>query len=139
MPFELGGVAAVALFFLWLYCIFDAITAETTLVRNLPKMFWIFLVIILPDIGSIMWIIAGRPRGEGRPGGLPYRGNTGDPEQSARGRRSGPVAPDDDPQFLASLDRTHLSAWEQDLKRREDDLRRRDDLKSKENKPDDEH
>jgi hypothetical protein len=138
MPFELGGAVGVALFFLWLYCIFDAITAEATLVRNLPKMFWIFLVIILFDVGSIMWLIAGRPRAEGRPGGMPYKGNSGGPERSARRSRSGPVAPDDDPQFLASLDRTHLSAWEQDLKRREDDLRRRDDLDRRENKPDDE-
>jgi hypothetical protein len=129
MPEELGGLVGVALLFLWLFCIFDAITAEATLVRNLPKMFWIFLVIILPDVGSILWLIAGRPRAEGRAGGLPYMGNAGRGARrspSAHPRRSGPIAPDDDPEFLASLDRTHLSAWEQDLKKREEDLRRKE-------------
>ena len=122
------GVLGLALLVLWLYCIFDAITTDAALVRNLPKGFWIVLVLFVPDVGSIMWLIAGRPRAETRPGGLPYKGNVGRPASApprhvpGSGRR-GPVAPDDDPEFLARLDRDTLKAWEDDLRRREQRLR----------------
>jgi hypothetical protein len=36
------------------------------------------------------------------------------------------MAPDDDPEFLASLDRSALNQWEADLRRREEELRRRE-------------
>ncbi len=39
------------------------------LVRNLPRMVWLILVIILPDIGAIAWLALGRPLHAGwRPG-----------------------------------------------------------------------
>jgi hypothetical protein len=128
--FALDGVLGLAVLALWLFCIFDAITAEPTLVRNLPKGLWIVLVIVLFDVGAIMWLIAGRPRAEGRPGGLPYKGNTGRPHTGASRHspvRDGPVAPDDDPEFLAQLDRDTLRAWEDDLRRREQRLRDADE------------
>jgi hypothetical protein len=37
------------------------------------------------------------------------------------------VAPDDDPEFLAQLDRDTLRAWEDDLRRREQRLRDADE------------
>ena len=128
MLLALDGVLGFAVLALWLFCIFDAVSAEATLVRNLPKGMWIVLVIILPDVGSILWLIAGRPRAEARPGGVPYRGNTGlptsaPPRHPAGGGRRGPVAPDDDPEFLARLDRDTLKRWEDDLRRREQQLR----------------
>ena len=128
MLLAVDGVGFFVLLALWLFCIFDAITADASLVRNLPKGFWIVLVLFLPDVGSIMWLIAGRPRAASRPGGLPYKGNAGVPSSPptrhpSGGSRRGPVAPDDDPEFLAQLDRNTLSAWEDDLRRREEKLR----------------
>src|SRR4051794_22714150 len=57
MLFEVEGVVGFALILLWLYCIFDVISTDDVLVRNLPKMVWLFIVIILPDIGSIAWLL----------------------------------------------------------------------------------
>jgi hypothetical protein len=117
------GAFGIALLFLWIFCIFDVITSEPTLVRNLPKLVWLLIVIIVPDVGSIAWLIVGRPRGAAlSPGATRPR-----PQRRAPATR-GPVGPDDSPHFLKSIDeQRRLKAWEDDLKRREEELRRKDD------------
>ncbi len=55
------GVVGLALLGLWLYCIIEVITTEESLVRHLPKTVWLLIVLFLPDIGSIVWLVAGRP------------------------------------------------------------------------------
>lgn len=117
-----GGLVGVALIALWAYCIFDVISTDEALMRNMPKVLWLIVVIVLPTVGSVAWLLLGRPLGAGlRPGDT----STYSPPRS----RPRPLAPDDDPQFLARLDdeTKRLKAWEDDLKRREDDLRRRDE------------
>jgi Phospholipase_D-nuclease N-terminal len=52
MPYG-GGLVGLALLGLWIYCIFDVIATEEALVRNLPKLLWLVLVIIVPDVGAI--------------------------------------------------------------------------------------
>jgi hypothetical protein len=47
---------------LWLYCLIDAITSKEGDVRNLPKLGWIFIVLLFPFVGSIAWLVAGRPQ-----------------------------------------------------------------------------
>ena len=114
-----GGILGIVLFALWIYCIVDVISADEALVRNLPKIVWLLLVIILPVVGSVVWLVVGRPERAGfRPGTTTSR----------RPLRS-ITAPDDDPQFLARLDdeTKRLRRWEEDLKRREDEMRRRDE------------
>jgi hypothetical protein len=65
----LPGIAGFVLFALWLFCIFDVIATDESLARNLPKMVWLLLVILVPTIGSIAWLALGRPRYAGlRPG-----------------------------------------------------------------------
>lgn len=126
------GLVAVLLIGFLLFCLLDVITSDPGAVRNLPKIAWLLLVFINP-LGGIAWLIAGRPQGTS---GLPYKGNRG---AAAAGRSlprpAGPrrdVAPDDDPAFLAELKRSNteheqmLGTWEEDLRRREDELRRRD-------------
>ncbi|MGH2806481.1 MAG: PLDc N-terminal domain-containing protein [Actinomycetota bacterium] len=113
-----GGFVSLIVLALWIYCIIDVVSAEDTLVRNLPKIVWLLLVIFLPPIGSVVWLVAGRPERAGfRPGATNYR------------RPLRAVAPDDDPQFLARLDdeAKRLRTWEDDLKRREDEMRRREE------------
>src|ERR1700736_60815 len=61
------GIVAFALLGLWVFCILDVISTDEVLCRNLPKFFWLFIVIILPDIGSIAWLVLGRPVGAGCP------------------------------------------------------------------------
>jgi hypothetical protein len=116
------GLFGLALLVLWVYCIFDVIATDEALIRNLPKLVWLLIVIIVPDIGSLAWLLLGRPP---RAGYLP--GDTSVRSQS-RNHPSRSVAPDDDPAFLAGLgdEAKRLRSWEDDLKRREDDLKRRE-------------
>jgi hypothetical protein len=122
-----GGLVGLAILALWIFCIFDVIGTQEGLTRNLPKMMWLLIVIFLPTVGSIAWLIMGRPENAAfKPGGTAYR-QPGEPFRSPP-QRKGQIAPDDDPGFLAQLDeRTRrLRDWEDELKRREDDLKRRE-------------
>ena len=110
-----------------LYSLLDVATTPGEAVRTLPKAAWIVLIIIFPLLGSIGWLLAGRP--QQRPGGLPYKGAIGG-HPAGRAKQ---LPPDDDPEFLRRADRAMaedkdlLEQWEADLKRREDELRRRDE------------
>ena len=101
-----------------IFCVIDCIKSEEHEVRNLPKIVWVLLILIAPIVGSAAWFIAGRPRRE--------RQVTGPPRVAPPRRPSGP---DDDPMFLAGLDRTNaerrkLEAWERELEARERELER---------------
>ena len=97
------GVPVVLLVLLWLYCLFDAISADPARVRNLPKAAWIVLVVVLPDVGSIAWLVLGRPQGPAR--SLPYKGSSGIPPEYDRPGRAAAQNPDDDAEFLEQVRR----------------------------------
>jgi hypothetical protein len=61
MPDIVAGVIGIALVFVWIYCLYDVITTHDGLVRNLPKLAWFVIVLLIPDIGSILWLCFGRP------------------------------------------------------------------------------
>lgn len=89
------GFAGVLAFAVWIFCIIDVITTPEQRIRNLPKLLWLLIVILLVDIGSIAWLIAGRDW---------------DKQPVAAGRRaaqtpSHPTNPDDDQEFLDGLRR----------------------------------
>ena len=111
------GIVALALLVLWIFCILDVISTEDVLCRNLPKYVWLLIVIILPDIGSIAWLLLGRPVGAGFRLGSQI--GVYKPQKRA-------IGPDDSPDFLASIERKRLEGWEQELKRREEELRRKE-------------
>lgn len=116
MLFLGGGAVGLAVLALWLYCIFDVIATDDGLLRNLPKTLWLVIVIFLPTIGSIAWLIMGRPLYAGwRPGDTTRR-----PAPRARG-------PEDDPGWTRSPHEDRLREWERDLDRRERELRHRKD------------
>jgi hypothetical protein len=57
-----------------------------SIIGSLPKWAWLVIIIFVPAIGSLAWIIAGRPKGNGR------------------GRRKRKIVPpDDNPDFLGKL------------------------------------
>lgn len=58
---RLYAVVSVIGLVLWVFCLFDAITTREDEVRNLPKFLWIIIVLFFPLIGSILWLVAGRP------------------------------------------------------------------------------
>ena len=116
------GSLLVTLFLL--YCVLDVILTDTALIRNLPKLVWLLLVVVIPPIGGLAWFVAGRPETAGlapgsqssrRPEGYRYstRGNPVHPHPSTRRpggpppprRTTGPKGPDDDPAFLEELER----------------------------------
>lgn len=47
---------------LLVFCLVDCAQSPNADVRNLPKWAWLLLIIIFPLIGSIAWLIAGRPQ-----------------------------------------------------------------------------
>lgn len=123
MPY-IGGFLGIAMFVFWVYSILDVIASDETLVRNLPKFYWLFIVIIVPTVGAVAWFALGRPLGVGLiPGTTQY-------SRGVRPRRVSALGPEDSPEFLAALEgrqaeeRKRLEQWEEDLRRREEELRR---------------
>ncbi len=49
---------------LLVFCVIDIIQTPEFATRNLPKWGWLILVIILPLIGCVAWLVAGRPTRE---------------------------------------------------------------------------
>jgi hypothetical protein len=109
-----------------IYALVDCISSKDDEVKHLPKLVWLLLIVFAWVIGPLAWIFAGRRRE--LPGRTPGRG-------AARG---GWVAPDDNPDFLKSInddqtreenerDKELLESWEEDLRRRENELRDNDD------------
>jgi len=121
-------VIAVIEIALLVFCLIDAVQTPESSMRNLPKWAWVVLIIILPVVGPVAWLLAGRPRRNQTTASGPSTRTAGYPEYE-RPRR-GPRAPDDDPEFLATLKSGNaehedlLKKWEEDLKRREDELRK---------------
>jgi hypothetical protein len=111
----LRGLLGFALLALWIYCVVDVITRDESECRNLPKLVWLVIVVFLPGIGSLLWLIAGRPRGpEPAPSGLNGR---------LPGRRPA-TNPDDDEVFLQGLrDRAEQQRRAANQQRREAERR----------------
>ena len=117
---------------LLVFALIDCLSAEEFQIRALPRIAWVFLILLFSPIGAIAWFIAGRPpRAIRMSNGEKWRPGSGFPEDE-RPRRKGPVAPDDDPEFLRDLagslkdDEAMMKKWEADLRRREEELRKRE-------------
>ncbi|NJP33785.1 PLD nuclease N-terminal domain-containing protein [Micromonospora thermarum] len=105
----------------------SCLSAEEGDIRALPRVAWVLIILFFPLVGSIAWFVAGRDRGAAATRTAWPVGNG----FAERKRRR--VAPDDDPEFLRSIeertrhqDEELFRRWEDDLRRREDDLRRRE-------------
>lgn len=93
-----------------------AIFALFDLARSLPeeragirRWAWVAIIVLLPVLGPIVWIAVSRnSRAPSRPGPTPP-GPTRGPLRPPT-RRPGPVAPDDDPEFLWRLEQQRRRA-----------------------------
>lgn len=111
----------------------DCLSTEEFQIRALPRIAWVFIILLFSPVGPIAWFVAGRPaRAVRLSNGTTWQPGNGFPEKD-RPRRSAPLAPDDDPEFLKKLgeeklgeDQDMLKQWEADLRKREDDLRKRE-------------
>ncbi|NUR10195.1 MAG: PLDc_N domain-containing protein [Nocardioidaceae bacterium] len=115
------GALSLLLFALWVFCLIDVITTDESLCRNLQKGWWILIVLLLFDVGAVLWLIAGRPWQE-RP-----RRSTGPvsayPEYDRPGRFAA-TADEDDDEFLR---RCRERAEEQRRRYRERQTRQEDE------------
>ena len=116
--FPLFALADVALIVI---ALIDCLSVEESEIRALPRVVWVFLILLFSPIGPIAWFVAGRPERAGGGGAPRYA------------RRTDPVPPDDDPEFLGRIaarkrqeDEEMLRLWEADLRKREEELRKRE-------------
>jgi hypothetical protein len=63
---KLQLLMSVVTFALWVYCLVGVIGTAADRVRNLPKPAWVLLVLLFPLVGSIAWLVAGRPADKAR-------------------------------------------------------------------------
>lgn len=125
MPRALLAIIVVGVI---IYALVDCFLAPRGNVRVMPKAVWVLLILILPVVGAVLWFIFGRPIMS-----RPSRAGTSRPR---------PVAPDDDPEFLRSLDiarrqrqeNERLQAKQRELEERERKLNG-DDPQDGSNKP----
>jgi hypothetical protein len=114
------GLFAILLMLLWIFCIFDVISTPAEDARNLPKVLWLIVVLIVPDVGSVAWLVLGRPRSA----------RTLQPrswQRPPRPQAHRPRGPEDSPQFMSGIDEhRRLRAWEDELRKREEEIRRRE-------------
>ena len=93
---------------LTIYALLDcARTPEELMPARMPKLVWIFLIVVAVGVGPIAWIIVSRVKAAEERGGVvePTVWSSKEGTQFRRPERPRPVAPDDDPEFLRSLER----------------------------------
>ena len=79
-------IAPFVILALDIFAIVDVILADERRVRALNKILWVFIILIVPVIGVILWFTIGKERND-------------------RGAQPRAIAPDDDPSFLRNLRR----------------------------------
>ncbi|PYF99571.1 Phospholipase_D-nuclease N-terminal [Georgenia satyanarayanai] len=97
----------IALIALVVYALVDCVrTNNADMPGGLPKALWAILIVVFPGAGALAWLVvsratrqaAGQVRGGSAPVGRPSRPGPRRPAPR-------PLAPDDDPEFLAGLGR----------------------------------
>lgn len=96
------GTLALVFLGVWIYCFIDVLLTPAEQCRNLPKLAWVFLVLLFADLGSIAWLVAGKNWNKVASASQSSGPVTRYPEYDRPGRRAA-SNPDDDEEFLASL------------------------------------
>jgi hypothetical protein len=101
----LDGVLGLVVLGLMIFCLLDVISTDEYACRNLSKIWWLLLVLFFPFVGSIAWLVAGRPLADAT-SSMPYKGNYGHPSTFPEYDRPGRAVaanPEDDEAFLRGL------------------------------------
>jgi hypothetical protein len=78
------------------YAFIDCISTKDDEIRHMPKPLGAILVLLFPLVGSLSWLVAGKKRSPAAEGWAGVRENRAQQRQW--------IAPDDNPEFLKSLD-----------------------------------
>lgn len=70
-----------------IYALVDCLQSSPQAVRNLPRLGWLAVIVLLPVVGAGAWLVLGRPQ---------------EPRRRPQSRRR-PIGPDDDPDFLRGI------------------------------------
>jgi len=100
--FKLYAVMSVIGFVLLVFCVIDIIGTPAHRARNLPKLWWLILVLLFPLVGSIAWLAAGRPQKTARPPRAHEREVPEFPEYDRPGRAAA-TDPAKDEEFLRQV------------------------------------
>ncbi|NYE35415.1 hypothetical protein F4692_000519 [Nocardioides cavernae] len=106
-----------------IFCVVQAISSRDDEIRNLSKVWWILLILFFPFVGSIAWLVAGRPVTAPRRLGPHERSSSAFPEYDRPGRFAA-ADPAADEEFLRKV---RERAEEQRRKAREEQQRRADE------------
>ena len=68
-----GGIFSLVLFAFWAWAIYSVITTPAEGVRNLPKVAWVFVVLLFSAVGAFAWVALGRPHAPPVTGAPPKR------------------------------------------------------------------
>ena len=96
---RLGVLLGPLVLVLWIFCVVDVITTRDGDARHLPKWGWLILVLLFPLVGSVAWLVAGRPRKRTRRTRPYERPAPHYPEYDRPGRAASPN-PESDEEFL---------------------------------------
>ena len=96
------ALAVIAAFALLVYALADFANSDERDRGGIPGWLWIVLIVLLPYFGPLAWISFSRSRRR-HGAGSTFPSASGTPKPSRR--PSGPIAPDDDPEFLWRLAR----------------------------------
>lgn len=123
----LPGLIELALL---VYCLIDCVQTDSVAVRNLPKLAWVAIIVIIPIIGPIAWLVAGRPGRASAGSAVPWRSTqtAGYPEyeRPTVAAKAHDEIDDRLARERAQVDREHeeaLRRWEDSLRERESRLR----------------
>ena len=97
-----AALAALVVLGLWIFCLIDVITTDESQMRNLPKLVWLLFVLFFPLVGSVAWLVAGRPDGSAGRRSAHEREVPHFPEYDRPGRAAA-VDPEKDEAFLRQI------------------------------------
>ena len=58
---KIEGLLGLVTFALWVFCLVEVISTRERHIRNMGKTLWVIVVLLFPLVGSIAWLVLGRP------------------------------------------------------------------------------
>lgn len=102
-----------------IYALIEAISTPSDRTRIMPKGVWIIVIILIPLVGGVLWLLFGNENS--------YLASTKEGFKKTSGPAR-PTTPDDDDEFLRSLDIQRAQKRRaEELRKREEELRRREE------------